>query len=316
MAMMAARKFWTDVSITFIPTSLRSPTKLVLSRPLGIHPLRPPTPIEPRMGSTDGYSNFGAGPSLSYEAPPPLPPPTAAPFLTGELSYEQQHGFTHQPDLMYLPPALGTTEAPTYAHNPDVEEGDKDLAQFADFGTIAGTSGHATHSQRGPSRKGKPQGKEPQSRRPPKVKGGQRPGPQPTGNKPRRPRTKLHGEEADIARQIARQLLAEVERCDEHHLPDVHRLECGPCYRKKLDRGQKDDRLYVRPELNALVFTATSEGRARSPDRVTTDMSLIPDNLNHLWKQAVGLFAMRVREPRRWKVTRPNGVVVVVREAE
>ncbi|KAF9502824.1 hypothetical protein BS47DRAFT_1386567 [Hydnum rufescens UP504] len=134
----------------------------------------------------------------------------------------------------------------------------------------------------GPSRKGKPQGKEPRSRRPPKVKGGQRPGPQPTGNKPRRPRTKLHGEEADIARQIARQLLAEVERCDEHHLPDVHRLECGPCYRKKLDRGQKDDRLYVRPELNALVFTATSEGRARSPDRVTTDMSLIPDNLNHV----------------------------------
>ncbi|KAF9507274.1 hypothetical protein BS47DRAFT_323097 [Hydnum rufescens UP504] len=53
-----------------------------------------------------------------------------------------------QPDLMYLPPALGTTEAPTYTHNPDIEEGDKDtdLLQFADFSTIAGTSGHTTHS--------------------------------------------------------------------------------------------------------------------------------------------------------------------------
>jgi len=48
-------------------------------------------------GSTDSYSNFGAGPSLSYQASLPPPPPTAPPFLTGESpSYEQNHGFTYQ----------------------------------------------------------------------------------------------------------------------------------------------------------------------------------------------------------------------------
>jgi len=30
-----------------------------------------------------------------------------------------------QPDLMYVPPVLGTTEVVTYAHNSDIKEGDK-----------------------------------------------------------------------------------------------------------------------------------------------------------------------------------------------
>ncbi|KAF9507272.1 hypothetical protein BS47DRAFT_1351890 [Hydnum rufescens UP504] len=282
-------------------------------------------PSNLKWGSTDDYSNFGAEPSLSYGHHHhyhhlrrhhsslgnfPMSNSTALrtrlAIFWPKIFCQNTIIIINDPNPMYLPPALGTTEAPTYAHNSDIEEGDKDtdLLQFADFGTIAGTSGHATHSvattlasasnlklEEAPTHKGKPQGKEPQSRRLPKVKGGQHPGPQPTGKKPRRPRTKLHGEEADIARHIARQLLAEVERCDEHHLPE------------RLDR------------------------RARPPDRVTTDMALIPDNLNHVrstleahmgavGNRPLGLFAMRVREPRRWKVTRPNGVVVVVREAE
>jgi hypothetical protein len=79
---------------------------------------------------------------------------------------------------------------------------------------------------------------------------------------------------------------------------------------------------YMSDPSSTLSFSPRRQRAGRPPDRVSSDTTLIPDALDHVrftleahmeavGNRPLGLFAMRVRDPRPWKVTRPNGVVEV-----
>ncbi|KAF9512595.1 hypothetical protein BS47DRAFT_1345187 [Hydnum rufescens UP504] len=239
-----------------------------------------------------------------------------------------------------LNPTLGTTQVLLNSgsvYDPSIQERDKvsryrASSLFCGFVSLSGSSGRATSPvvttlasasnityEEVPSHKGKPQRRVSQSQRPAKVKGGRHPGPHtPT----RAPRIKLRGDELDIAEKIRDRLLEECRRCDGHQVPPADRIECGPCYRRRLDGGQKSDWQYIRPELNALVFASTT-GARMAPDkqRISKNVDLIPDGFKEPKKSLVahmeatqdrpqGVVPSRNGVPHPWRVTRTNGIVV------
>ncbi|KAF9517862.1 hypothetical protein BS47DRAFT_1380246 [Hydnum rufescens UP504] len=147
----------------------------------------------------------------------------------------------------------------------------------------------------------------------------------------RPPRRKLRDGQLLIAQQIVDRILEEIKRCDDKDMPHAERLECGSCYRKRLDGGRKGDRQYYRPELNALVETSTREGWVLKPKegvRISSNIEFIPSTLlwveDHLCSHLESKRRRSKREvPRRGHAPRPWRVemtedkrLIVFREGE
>jgi hypothetical protein len=162
------------------------------------------------------------------------------------------------------------------------------------------------------------------SQRPAKVKGGRHPGPRTPEETTRAPRIKLRGDELHIAEKIRDRLLEESRCCDGHEVSPADRIECGPCYRRRLDGGQKSDWQYIRPELNALVLASTTDARMPPEKRRSSkNVELIPDGFTEPKKSLIahmeamrerpkGVVPLRNGVPRPWRVTHTNGIVVVL----
>ncbi|KAF9505858.1 hypothetical protein BS47DRAFT_1353566 [Hydnum rufescens UP504] len=315
-----------------------------------------PTPLDLEWATpneTYNSSNFAAEPSLLHEV---LSLPAATvPTVTDEPpAYDQWDGLMYpfEPDLMYLAPALGTMQVPqdtTYTPDSDIPEGGDGVSEtsslipnFADFGTVPGPSGHVTSSvattlasvstskiNRCTSPRTRLKGRHPDLSarpRPSEVSSLDR---HPQETNLGAPDQKLQDEEFEIGCAIADRVLDEARQCGGQGVPQADRLECGSCYRKRIDGGWKDDWAYVRPELNALVRTAISEARVSASIRkaISSNIAHIPKALEDVRPTLLahmttvrsrprGDVAMRDGSPRPWKVTRANGLVVVREDEE
>jgi hypothetical protein len=154
--------------------------------------------------------------------------------------------------------------------------------------------------------------------------------PKSRASKSRRQRLTLREGQLAIGRKIAEKILQEIKQCAGQDAPDHERLECGSCYRKRLDGARKTDWDYGRWELNALVLTSTKQGWVSQPghevsknlDRLSPELMKNKQRLeNHL--QAVrgrshDAITRRYREPGPWgiRVTEAGGLIVFRDETE
>ncbi|KAF9509623.1 hypothetical protein BS47DRAFT_1348889 [Hydnum rufescens UP504] len=143
----------------------------------------------------------------------------------------------------------------------------------------------------------------------------------------RRPRRTLREGQLTIGQKIAEKILQEINHCAGQNIPDDQRLECGSCYRKRLDGSRKTDWDYARRELNALVLTSTKQGWVSQPGHeVSKNLDRLPPKLmknkqrleSHL-KAMLGrphdAITRRYREPGPWGIrVTEAGCLIVFRD--